>query len=96
MVAASEVMRACLSRFFSILTEGKTEQAIAAFWITDGIDRCLVGFLPRYCLSHKEEYDGKIAQVVEVLKNSESPTQRRRSHRNRGMAVLALLEYKYE
>ena len=71
--------------------DGQEETAIGAFWVTDGIDRCLVGFLPRYCLSHKGDFSGKLAQVVEFLGNSESPTQRRRSHQNHGVCRLAII-----
>ena len=66
--------------------------AIAAFWVTDGIDRYLVGFMPRHYIPHKKAYDGKLAQVVELLGASDSPTQRRRSKKNHGMCRLALIK----
>ena len=71
---------------------GVEETAIAAFWVTDGVDRCLVGFLPRHYIKHKKAYDGKLAQVVEILDDSESTTQRRRSNRNCGMCRLAIIQ----
>ena len=50
--------------------QGKEETAIAAYWVTDGIDRCRVGFLPRDCVKHKLDFDGKLAQVTELLYKS--------------------------
>ena len=37
--------------------------------MTDGIDRCLVGFLPRHCVRHKEKDEGRVAQIVEFLES---------------------------
>jgi hypothetical protein len=50
-------------RAIQIAVEGKEESAIAVYWVTDGIDRCLVAFLRRHLVKSKEEYDGKLAQV---------------------------------
>ena len=70
------------------------ESAIGVYWVTDGVDRCLVGFLPRKCVQDKEKYEGKVAQVVEFLKNSESPSSRRKSHQNRGVCNAVFLQTK--
>src|SRR5690242_15471326 len=71
--------------------QGEEETAIGAFWVTDGVDRCLVGFLPRHCIARKAFYDGELAQVVELLSLSHSPTDRRNSNRNSGVCKVALL-----
>ena len=73
---------------------GAEESAIGVYWVTDGIDRCLVGFLPRHCVRHFDQYEGRIAQVVEFLKSWESPSARRRSHLKRGVCMAAFLENK--
>ena len=62
------------------------------YLVSDGIDRYLVGFLPRHLLPYREQYDGKVAQVVEFYKGSESPATRRSPHKNRGMCVVVLIE----
>ena len=67
------------------------ETAIGVYWVTDGIKRCLVGFLPKHCVRHQHKYDGRVAQVVEFLRHSESPLQRQRSHRKRGVCMAAFL-----
>jgi len=44
-------------RKVQLLVEGKEETAIAAIWVTDGIDRCRVGFVPRHMVRHAARYD---------------------------------------
>jgi len=50
-----------------LMVEGKEEMAIAAIWVTDGIDRCRVGFVPRHMVRHTARYDGVLAQVACVF-----------------------------
>jgi hypothetical protein len=75
-----------------IVVNGKEETALAVFWVTDGVDRCKVGFLPRHLIKHKDNYDGKTAQIVEFLDTSACPSARAKSHRNKGVARAVLLE----
>ena len=72
--------------------EGNKETAIGAFWVTDGIDCCLVGFLPRHLVPHRRQFDGKLTQVVEFLKNFKSPGARRRSYVNHGVCMAAIID----
>ena len=68
------------------------ETAVAAYWVTDGVDRCLVGFLPRHCVQHRAHYEGRVAQIVEFLSCSESTLQQRQSHLNKGVCMAAFLQ----
>ena len=72
--------------------QGKEETAIAAYWVTDGIDRCRVGFLPRNCVKHKSDFDGKLAQVTELLSKSTQAADRKKLHRNRVFACIVIIE----
>ena len=45
-------------RCVQVLVDGCEESALAAYWITDGIDHCHVGFLPRHLVTHWKDYDG--------------------------------------
>ncbi len=54
-------------RKVQLMVEGREEKAIAAIWVTDGMDRCRVGFLPRHMVKHAAHYDGSLAQVTRVL-----------------------------
>ena len=71
---------------------GKEESALAVYWISDGIDRCRVGFLPRHLMKQWQVYDGRIAQVVEVYEGSERPTKRRKNTRNCGCCEAVLID----
>ncbi len=68
-----------------IQVEGQEETAIAAYWLTDGVDCCHVGFLPRHMVKQAECYDEAFAQVTRVF--NADPTccntaERRAFHKN--------------
>ncbi|KAG7346671.1 hypothetical protein IV203_005740 [Nitzschia inconspicua] len=48
--------------------EGVEETAIGVYWVTDCIDQCLVGFLPRHCMI----FDMKKSTKEELLRLSSS------------------------
>ena len=78
--------------------EGKEQEstAIAAYHVTGGIDTCRVGFLRKHLLRYKEEYDGLLAQVTEVMSDkSESPSDCAMYHRNKGCCEAVLIEAEY-
>jgi hypothetical protein len=79
-------------RHVQIRVDGSEESALAVYWITDGIDRCRVGFLQRHLLKHWKEYDGKIAQIVDMYKDSESPTKRMKNHKNLGCCQAVIID----
>ena len=76
--------------------QGKEETSIAAYWVTDGIDRCRVGFLPRDCVKHKSDFDGKLAQVTKLLSKLTQDADGKKSHRNRGVAFTVIIEVEVE
>jgi hypothetical protein len=79
-------------RKVQIIRDGREESAIAAFHVSDGIDRCRVGFLKRHLLKHWKQYDGVLAQVIEIFStDSESPTKRSKHHHNKGCCVAAII-----
>jgi hypothetical protein len=61
-------------RSVQVRINGVEKPAIAANWVTDGIDRCRVGFLKATYVEKEgssEEYDGRLVQVVSIYdKNS--------------------------
>jgi hypothetical protein len=73
---------------------GIEETALAVYWVTDGFERCKVGFLPRHLIKHKDNYDGKTAQIVEFLETLTCPSTRSKSHHNMGVARASALRYK--
>ena len=71
--------------------QGKEETAVAAYWVTDRINRCRVGFLPRDCVKHKSDFDGKLAQVTEFLSKLTLAADRKKLHRNCGVAYTVII-----
>jgi 5-methylcytosine-specific restriction endonuclease McrA len=79
-------------RKVQVIVDGKEEPALAAYLVSDGVDSCRVGFLPRHLLKHSTKYDGLLAQIIDVYsKESPSPTSRRKFHRNNGCCVAAII-----
>ena len=67
------------------------EYAIAVYWVSDGIDRCHVGFLPRHYMQHHEQFNGQLAQVVQILGESKNRYNRQRHYHNKGMCLCSII-----
>ena len=81
-------------RKVQIQAGGGEETAIAAIWVTDGIDRCRVGFLQRHMVAHAARYDGALAQITRVLSADEGDTaQRPLFHKNRGCCYASIISH---
>ena len=77
-----------------LLSDRNTEEqtAIAAYWVTDGVDRCRVGFLPRHYVRQAMQFDGQLVQVVAMLADAENPRQRQFSRFNRGACHATVID----
>ena len=81
-------------RKMQLMVEGKEETVIAVIWVTDGNDRCRVGFLPRHMVHHATRYDGALAQVTRVLSDDPATcdsAERRMFHKNKGFCLAAII-----
>ena len=78
-------------RKVQVVIDGREETAIAAIWVTDGIDRCRVGFLKRHMVRHAVRYNGALAQVTCVLSVSCNSAERCMDHRNRGCCLATII-----
>lgn len=58
-------------RLIRVLFSEQEEDALAAFWVTDGIDRCLVGFVDSSTEERKRFLNGRLGQVVEFYEEEE-------------------------
>ena len=77
-----------------IMVDGVEETAITCYWVTDGIDRCRVGFLKRHMIKHAGRFDGALVQVTRVL--SDDPCicdteEREKKYGNHGCALTAVV-----
>jgi hypothetical protein len=87
-------------RSVQVNIDGVERPAVAAYWVTDGIDRCRVGFIKAELTetqSSREEYDGRLVQVVAICrKNSESSEDRAAARRYFGCCRAAFIETRKE
>jgi hypothetical protein len=79
-------------RWEVIPINNKPEETIKAYLIKDGTQLCHIGFLPRKLLKDKEKYMNKMAIIVEDLRESDDPNDRRNSFRNMGVLKSRMLE----
>ena len=79
-------------RKVQVVIKEKEESAIAAFWVSDGIDRCHVGYLPQHHVKHWKRLEGCLGQIIKVYgEDADSPTKRQKHHCNSRVAVAALI-----
>ena len=81
-----------IRRVFVDTGDGRSVLALAAYWISDGIDRCRVGYLPKHLVKNSQEYDGRLIQVTELYQNHSSDTLRKKNDRNRGVCLCAMID----
>jgi len=94
--AVLEVDMVIRLRSIQILVNGKEETAIAAYRVSGGVDSCRVGFARRHLLKYKDDYDARLAQVLEIFNDTtENPSDRMKAHRNRGCCQVVLIEAEY-
>ena len=83
-------------RFRSVIIEksGKQEPALAVYYVSDGVDLCRVGFLPRHYLKNYKAYDGVLAQITDVftIDDLSDSYKRNRVHRNCGLCRAAIIQ----
>jgi len=82
-----------------LVDDGQEETAIACYWVTDGIDRCRVGFLKRYMVKHAGRFDGALVQVTKVFSADprvSDTAERRMHHQNHGCALGTVVSAVHE
>lgn len=65
---------------------------MAAVWITEGMDRCIVGYVDPRAMEVRERLEGRLAQVTELFSLSQSKTKNRYSMAHKGVCLAALVE----
>jgi hypothetical protein len=77
-----------------VLVDGREETVITAVWVTDGINRCHVGFLKRHMVQHAAHSDGALAQVTRVFSTdpgSCDSAEHGMYHQNRGCCLATII-----
>ena len=74
---------------------GHEQSAVGVYWVSDGVDQCLVGFLHCHQVKHLNKLEGALCQVTEVYSDdSESPTKCHKHKKNFGCAIVAIVSSK--
>ena len=81
-------------RMVQLMVEGKEEKAIAVVWVSDGINRCYVGFLHRHMVKCAALYNEALAEVTRVFNGNPTDcnsAERRAYHKNHGYAHAMII-----
>ena len=66
--------------------------ALLAVWVTEGVDHCVVGYLPEKYHRHAEDLNGMLFQVLEIYSNNSAPNKKRYCELHKGVCVAALVD----
>ena len=79
-------------RKVQVLLDGKEESSIAVYWVTEGVDRCRIGFLRKFAVKHWQHYEGRLGQIVDIYNEDDESRQKRfKVKKNHGCVVAALI-----
>ena len=79
-------------RKHQVYINGHEQSAVGVYWVSDGMDRCLVGYLHCHQVKHLSKLEGALCQVTEVYSdNSDSPTKWHKHKKNFGCAIAAIV-----
>ena len=79
-------------RKHQVYINGREQSAVGVYWVSDGVDRCLVGCLNRRQVKHLNKLEGALCQVTEVASdNSDSPMKQHKHKKNFGCAIVAIV-----
>jgi hypothetical protein len=75
------------------VVEGWLETAVCVYWVTDSVEQCHVGFLPRHMVSYADSFNGLLAQVTEVFDDKHpNPGICEKVHHNYGFCHATILD----
>ena len=78
--------------FTSFSDVNKRTTKAGVYWVTRGMDRCLIGFLPDKYLIHKGILNGRLAQIDEIYTVSKSQSKKRYSDCHEGVCYGILVD----
>ena len=84
-VVCLRMERILVPNFLARKGKKREKTAITVNWVTDSVDRCHVGFLPRAYALERAIYDRVLCQVTEVFSKSDpSCAIREKWYKNKG------------
>jgi hypothetical protein len=84
----------CRLLFCNIMIQNVATEAIKVVKVVNGLDACMVGFVPRSFQSMERIYShvGQLIIIDEIYKESANPYKQRLDKNNRGMASASLVD----
>lgn len=64
----------------------------AAYWVSEGSDRCIVGRASEAFTRHFTQLDGRLGQIVEIYSNSSRRNKDKYSRDNDGVCIVQLVD----
>ncbi len=81
-------------RKVQIQVEGWEETVIAAYWVTDGVNCCCVGFLPCHMVRHTTHYNGvQVTHIFNADPTCCNTAEHRAFHKNKGCCLVAIIAW---
>ena len=77
---------------FNFVGNNKHTTILAAVWITDGMDRCVIGYVDPRAMAVRRQLEGRLGQVTELFSHSDSATKNRYSATHQGVCLVALID----
>lgn len=77
---------------FSTLVHNSYATIIAAVWVTDGIDRCIIGRVNPAAIDHAERLEGRLCQVTDFFSQSEFEAKKDYSTDHKGVIVAQIID----
>jgi hypothetical protein len=81
-----------LTHHFPITENDKYKTILGAFWITEGICRCIIGHVPDTFAAHFATLDGQVGQIVTLYQFSSDPRKIAFSNMNLGVCHAILVD----
>ena len=77
---------------FELTDKNQNTTILAAVWITDGMDRCIVGYVDPRALAVRHRLEGRLGQVTDLFSMSESSSKNRYSTTHKGVCLVSLID----
>ena len=75
-----------------VYINGYEQSGVGVYSVSNGMDRCLVGYLHCHQVKHLNKLEGALCQVTEVYSdNSDSPMKWHKHKKNFGCAIAAIV-----
>ncbi|KAG7338677.1 hypothetical protein IV203_020701 [Nitzschia inconspicua] len=72
-------------------TSGEYATIIAAVWVTEGIDRCIIGRVNPAATKHSEMLEGRLCQVTDLFLGTNHKAKNEYSTQHKGVYVAQVI-----